>query len=355
MNALVLEQTKAILRDDFHHTADETLKRFVSEASGLESSDFYWINTRLTERIEPLKEQYGGVVNSQRINNIQRVNKFMEHANRTLDYGQYLVVCMETKDSRRTRILNRYPRFISRPFYAFDFLFKRVFPKLSLTKSLYFKITKGKNRVMSLTEGLGRLVSCGFEIVDYNRFGYQTYIIAKKTGVPAYDMEPTYGALVTLSRIGKDEKLIDVYKLRTMHPYSEYLQEHIYERNGTSNGDKIINDFRVTGWGKWFRKLWIDELPMIWNWLKGDLKLVGVRPLSEHKFYTYPKYLQKKRTKIKPGLVPPFYADLPKTTEEFYNSEEQYLDQYLKRPIRTDIRYFFKAMYNIFIKNARSS
>jgi len=58
---------------------------------------------------------------------------------------------------------------------------------------------------------------------------------------------------------------------------------------------------------------------------------------------------------VKPGLVPPFYADLPETTEEFFQTEERYLDAYMKKPIRTDIRYFFKAMYNIFVKKARSS
>jgi lipopolysaccharide/colanic/teichoic acid biosynthesis glycosyltransferase len=128
----------------------------------------------------------------------------------------------------------------------------------------------------------------------------------------------------------------------------------VFEKNGTANGDKITDDFRVTNWGKIFRKFWIDELPMLFNWAKRDLKLVGVRPLSEHKFYTYPKHLQKKRTMVKPGLVPPFYADLPNTPEEFFATEERYLDAYMKKPIRTDIRYFFKAMYNIFVKKARS-
>ncbi len=95
-------------------------------------------------------------------------------------------------------------------------------------------------------------------------------------------------------------------------------------------------------------------MPMLWNFIKGDLKLVGVRPLSKHKFETYPEYLQEKRTKFKPGLVPPYYADLPKTVEEFYRSEEKYLDLYEKYPIRTDIKYFWMAFKNIVFEKARS-
>jgi lipopolysaccharide/colanic/teichoic acid biosynthesis glycosyltransferase len=88
--------------------------------------------------------------------------------------------------------------------------------------------------------------------------------------------------------------------------------------------------------------------------LKGDLKIVGVRPLSLANFSTYPQYLQDKRTKVKPGLIPPMYADLPKTKEEFYRSEERYLDSYLNSPLKTDVKYFFKAIYNIIFKKARS-
>jgi lipopolysaccharide/colanic/teichoic acid biosynthesis glycosyltransferase len=94
---------------------------------------------------------------------------------------------------------------------------------------------------------------------------------------------------------------------------------------------------------------------MIYNLLKGDMKLVGVRPLSEHFFGLYPLEMQILRTNTKPGLVPPFYADMPKTLQEVIESERKYLEAYAKKPIRTDFRYFFLAVNNIFFKNARSS
>jgi len=325
-----------------------------SSVEGLDKIDFEWIDTTQLEDMRPISNGMLGLANSHRINDVPRVNKFIEKANRSLQKGDYLLICMETKDSRRMRILNKFPRIISRPYYILDFILKRVFPKWKVTKKIYFWVTKGRNRVISLTEGLGRLVSCGFKIVEYQRIGYLTYILSQKNSDPVYDMQPTYGPLVGLKRIGKDGELFTVYKLRTMHPYSEYLQDFMFNKNNLQEGGKIKDDFRVTGWGKLFRKLWIDELPMFINFFKGQMKLVGVRPLSRHYFSLYPEDMQQLRTQVKPGLVPPFYADLPDTLPEIIESERVYLESYLKNPIRTDVRYFFKAMYNIFIKRARS-
>lgn len=332
----------------------EVAKFIRSVNKNLSPSEFYWLNTIDKNEIITLPMEYIGLGNTHRINDIKRINKFFEEANRKLQKGQFFLVCMETKDSRRLRILGKYPKIIRRVYYTLDFIVKRVFPKTKLTRKAYFWITKGKNRVLSLTEGLGRLVSCGFEIINYQQIGYLTYVISRKNDTPAYDLQPTYGALVRLSRVGKNGKLFNVYKLRTMHPYSEYLQDFAFQKNNLQDGGKIRDDFRVTGWGKIFRKLWIDELPMLINFFKGEMKLVGVRPLSRHYFNLYPESLQNLRIKAKPGLVPPFYSDLPKTLPEIIESEKVYLENYFKHPLKTDIKYFFKACYNILIKRVRS-
>ena len=142
--------------------------------------------------------------------------------------------------------------------------------------------------------------------------------------------------------------------MRTMYPYSEYLQDYIFKKYDLSEGGKFKNDFRMTSWGKFFRRYWIDELPMFINLFRGEMKLVGVRPLSRHYYELYPKDLQEMRIKVKPGLVPPYYADMPKTLEEIEESERNYLVAYEEKPIRTDITYFFKACVNILFKGARS-
>ena len=168
------------------------------------------------------------------------------------------------------------------------------------------------------------------------------------------DKSPTYGPIVQLKRSGFEGKTVQIYKFRTMHPYSEYLQQYIYDNQGLQKGGKIENDFRTTSWGKTMRKLWLDELPMLYNWIKGDLGFIGVRPLSFHFLSLYDQELQDLRKKVKPGLVPPFYADLPVTFEEICESERRYIKAFLERPIRTQMIYSFKAFFNIVIKGARS-
>jgi len=94
---------------------------------------------------------------------------------------------------------------------------------------------------------------------------------------------------------------------------------------------------------------------MLVNLFKGDLKLVGVRPLSYPKLEIYPQDLRNLRRKYKPGLVPPFYAMLPKTAEGHFQTERDYLQSYDKSPFFTDWKYFWKSVWNILVKRARSN
>ncbi len=93
---------------------------------------------------------------------------------------------------------------------------------------------------------------------------------------------------------------------------------------------------------------------MLINLLKGDLKLVGVRPLSKQYFSLYDEDLKRQRLRHKPGLIPPYYVDLPGTLEEIQDSEKRYLTSHEKAPFKTDVRYLFLAMKNIVFKKARS-
>ena len=93
---------------------------------------------------------------------------------------------------------------------------------------------------------------------------------------------------------------------------------------------------------------------MMVNILRGQIKLVGVRPLSVSFFNSYPEDLKKKRTQYKPGLIPPYYADMPETIEEVWASEEKYLDKYSQSPLRADTAYLFKILKNIFFHHSKS-
>lgn len=338
------------------NTVGSMALNFIRQHVSLANPGTKVLHTSSKFNVESLSEdEVSDFVNIRTLNHIRYLNKFFEAVNRKIPENGVFIGTFETVGQRRRRIFSKYQKWLAAPIYFVDFMFHRVFPKVKITRKIYFFLTGGSNRVYSLTEVLGRLVSCGFDIVDYKAFEEQTYFAVKKISDPEYNEEPSYGPLFRMRRIGKNGKVIHVYKFRTMHPYSEYLQRYIFERNNLQEGGKIKDDFRVTYWGRIMRKLWIDELPMFINFFKGDLKLVGVRPLSTHYLSLYDEELREMRLKHKPGLLPPFYADLPKTLEEIINSEKNYLSAYEKYGVITDIKYLSKALYNILIKRARSN
>jgi hypothetical protein len=85
------------------------------------------------------------------------------------------------------------------------------------------------------------------------------------------------------------------------------------------------------------------------------MKFVGIRPLSKQYFDLYKKEVQERRIKYKPGLIPPFYADMPADLEGIQASELKYLDSFDKHPFITDFRYFWKSGWNILFHTARSN
>jgi lipopolysaccharide/colanic/teichoic acid biosynthesis glycosyltransferase len=299
-------------------------------------------------------ENYTNIVNLKRINDIRRINKFFESVNSRIPDEGIFIDSVETYVRRKARILRKSIFPFNWIHYTFDVIVTRVFPKLPVFKQIYFTVTRGRNRVLSRAETYGRLYSCGFEILETKEIGDVQYFVTRKVKEPLFPQNPTYGPLIRLKRHGKDGELFNVYKLRTMHAYSEYLQEYVYKNNKLQVGGKFKDDFRITTEGKIFRKFWLDEVPMLINLLKGEMKLIGVRPLSSHYFNLYTDELKQKRIQHKPGLIPPFYADMPNTLEEIMESEMKYLDAYEKSPYLTDLRYFIRAWYNIIFKRARS-
>jgi len=313
-----------------------------------------------TQHLQDLEEMVpdmnvDAIVNLHRINDVRFVNKFFETANLKLEIDGYLVVCVETLTQRRERILGKFHPALSYPYYAANFVFKRIFPKLRITRKVYFQLTRGRNRLMSDVETLGRLYSCGFKVVKTVEIDHLLFIVARKVKAPIRDLNPSYGPFFRMRRVGKYGKPVGVYKLRTMHPFAEFLQEYIHDNYSLAEGGKFRNDPRIPTWGRLFRRLWIDELPMLINLLRGELKIVGVRPLSFHYESLYPTDARARRRRHTPGLVPPFYADMPKTFDEIVASEMRYLEAYEKAPVMTDLRYLARAAYNILFRRARSA
>ena len=104
-------------------------------------------------------------------------------------------------------------------------------------------------------------------------------------------------------RVGKDGKIFSMYKFRSMIVNAEELKAKLETKNEMSGPMfKMKNDPRITKVGRFIRKTSLDELPQLWNVLKGDMSLVGTRPptVDEYEKYT-PE--QKKRLSFKPGIT----------------------------------------------------
>tara|TARA_B100000809_G_scaffold266856_1_gene332258 strand:+ start:7763 stop:8797 length:1035 start_codon:yes stop_codon:yes gene_type:complete len=342
---------KRIIIEEQGEKAYSYLSKFIN----VEEDKLEVIKTTKKFNIRKIAEKKSAIVNLNKINDIKKMNDFFKSVNEKLDFEGVFIGCVETKVERRKRIFKKYPIGIAQIYYLFDFIFKRVFSKLWITKWFYFFVTAGRNQVLSRAEALGRLVYCGFEIVDECEIDNLHYFVVKKVKTVESVKEPRFSILFKMDRIGKNDKLITVYKIRTMHPYAEYIQSYIYKIHNLQTGGKFKNDFRITTWGKFLRRTWIDEIPMLINLFKGQLKFVGVRPLSAQYFSLYSAELKEKRKGIKPGLLPPYYADMPNTLDEIMESEIRYINAYNEHSIVTDFKYFFKATSNIIINRVRSN
>ena len=104
-------------------------------------------------------------------------------------------------------------------------------------------------------------------------------------------------------RIGKNGKVFRMYKLRSMVANAEELKGTLMKENEMSGPMfKIKDDPRVTKIGRFIRKTSIDELPQLFNVLKGDMSLVGPRPSLPNEVLEFEPWMNK-RLMVKPGLT----------------------------------------------------
>lgn len=111
------------------------------------------------------------------------------------------------------------------------------------------------------------------------------------------------GVLFHQVRIGQDGRPFRFVKFRTMVEDAEDLLIDLRDQNECDGVlFKIRNDPRMTTVGRWLRRFSIDELPQIWNVLKGDMSLVGPRPALPDEVAAYDP-LTERRLAVKPGLT----------------------------------------------------
>ena len=115
--------------------------------------------------------------------------------------------------------------------------------------------------------------------------------------------DPSGSPLYVQDRVGKGGRLFRFYKFRSMCVDADRLLNGLLEKNEADGpAFKMKNDPRVTRVGRWIRKCSLDELPQLYNILRGDMSLVGPRPPLPHEVVKYDAR-QMLRLSVKPGLT----------------------------------------------------
>lgn len=150
----------------------------------------------------------------------------------------------------------------------------------------------------------------------YNRYGKRTLdILVVVVCIPIVFPVILISALIiwldgsnpfyTQKRIGYGNKVFRIWKLRSMVPGADDILRELLESDPSANmewttSQKLRSDPRITGFGRFIRKYSIDELPQIWNVLKGDMSIVGPRPMMPEQRSLYPG---KSYYNFRPGIT----------------------------------------------------
>jgi len=138
-------------------------------------------------------------------------------------------------------------------------------------------------------------------------------------------------ALFKQKRLGKNQKVFTVYKFRTMC-------DHAFEKGGVASSE---SDSRITKVGKFLRKTSLDELPQMINIIKGEMAIIGPRPILPFEFEEYKgnaRYAH--RYDAKPGMFCTVDIDLRATAtrEQQFEMDAEYVD---KMSFGLDFKVFF--------------
>ena len=159
--------------------------------------------------------------------------------------------------------------------------------------------------------------------------------------------DPKGSIFFSQQRCGKDNKLFPMYKFRSMVSNAEELLEELMEHNEMDGPVfKIKDDPRITRVGKFIRKTSIDELPQLFNILKGDMSIVGPRPAIPHEVAEYSHY-HKQRLLVKPGLTCIWQVSGRNSIgfDEWMEMDLEYIE---KRNLWMDIKLIFKTVGVLF-------
>lgn len=152
-------------------------------------------------------------------------------------------------------------------------------------------------------------------------------------------------------RVGKNGKSFGCLKFRTMYTDADQKLKALLTSNPTLLKEwktyyKLKADPRITPIGKWIRKTSLDELPQFLNVLKGDMSLVGPRPLTQDEVQNYLKEKAPKILSVKPGLTTLWIVKGRNkfTLQERIRLEEFYIDH---QSFWLDLKLIFQTFLNM--------
>lgn len=155
---------------------------------------------------------------------------------------------------------------------------------------------------------------------------------------------PGASPIYTQYRVGKNGRVFKFYKLRSMVPEADHMLESLLDQNEMEGpAFKISNDPRITRVGRVIRKTCIDELPQLWNILKGDMSFVGPRPPLPREVEQYNDF-QRNRLSVVPGLTCYWQIQPNRNSLTFDKWLELDLKYIEERNVKTDLMIIFKTV-----------
>jgi lipopolysaccharide/colanic/teichoic acid biosynthesis glycosyltransferase len=151
-------------------------------------------------------------------------------------------------------------------------------------------------------------------------------------------------ALFVQTRVGRFGKEFKMYKFRSMRPDAEALLTKVLSQNHHKEGItfKIKDDPRLTRLGRWLRKFSFDELPQVYNVLKGDMSLVGPRPPVPREVALY-TLADRRRLWVKPGIT--CFWQISGRSEIDFSGQVKLDVQYIEaRNFWTDLKILLKTL-----------
>lgn len=165
--------------------------------------------------------------------------------------------------------------------------------------------------------------------------------------IKAEDRGPIFYSQV---RLGKGQRPFKMYKFRSMIVDADKKLEKLLEQNEVEGAMfKMKEDPRITKVGRFTRKHSLDELPQLWNVLKGEMSLVGPRPPLEREVADYSEY-DKQRLIVKPGCTG-FWQVTSRNDVDFEGMVNLDLEYIERSGVLFDIGILFRTVAIIFKPN----